>query len=173
VRISGATNDKPTPAVAGGSLILAVKGMDNSIYYKMMDLVSGAWTGWIQIPGAISSAPTLEPVTSPSSYVNLVVRGTDNGIYYNRYTSSWTGWVPLGGATIDRPDLYAYIPAGTLFLFVRGTGNGVYYKTMGLSTYTWTTSWTQIPGAISSGPTMDAGVVVVRGMDNGIYLWSD
>ena len=170
-KVPGATNDIPAIAILQGYMHLVVRGTDNGIYHNTADgyYWPPTWYGWTRILGATISPPTLEAVTSPSNYLNLVVRGTDNGIYYNRWASSWlASWINLGGATIDRPDLYANTPGGTLLLFVRGADNGVYYKTMVLSTYVWG-SWTQTPGATSSGPTMEAGLVVVRGMDNGIY----
>jgi len=144
--------------------------MDNGIYRKTMNLFTTIWDSvWTKIPGATISPPTLEAVTLPSVYLNLVVRGTDNGIYHKVWSSGsgWTGWTNLGGATIDRPALWA--SSAYLHLFVRGADNGIYYKTMDLSTCVWTMSWTKWPGATSSGPTVEAETVVVRGMDNGIY----
>jgi len=169
IRVPGATNDIPAIATLAGYLHLVVRGTDNGIYHNTADPdYPASWSGWTRIPGSTSSAPTLEPVTSPSNYLNLVVRGMDNGIYYNRWSSGvWAGWVNLGGATIDRGALWAYTT--TLYLIVRGMDNGIYQKAMGLSSpYTWT-AWTQIPGATSSGPTAEIGVICVRGMDNGIY----
>jgi len=172
-KVPGATNDIPAICTGAytGLLHLVVRGTDNGIYHNTSptgDVSSSwpmTWSGWTKLPGATISPPTLEY----SGYVNLVVRGTDNGVYYSRWSYGWNGWVPLGGATIDRPDLWAYTGGGVLFLFVRGADNGIYQKYMDLSTFAWTTSWSKYPGATSSGPTIEAGARVVRGMDNGIY----
>ncbi len=123
-----------------------------------------------QIPGGTSSAPAL---VSDGTEFYLVVRGTSNGIYYQKTTSgSWTGgtWTSLPGATSDVPA--AAVVSGTLHLVVRGTDNGIYHNMMNLATGVWT-GWEQLPGATSSSPALatSSGTLhlVVRGLDNGVY----
>ena len=171
--VPGATNDIPAIAILEGYMHLVVRGTDNGIYHNIAHPYYWplTWYGWSKLPGATISPPTLEAVTSPSSFLNLVVRGMDNGIYYNRWSSSWlAGWVNLGGATIDRPDLFH--TGNALQLYVRGADNGIYQDTMLLSDYTWY-GWVKWPGTTASGPTTEIGfyfgTLVVRGMDNGIY----
>ena len=69
--------------------------------------------------------------TFPS--LNVVVRGTDNGIYYRFWGASGRaiGWMNLGGSQ-DRPDLattsyFSASGAGTeLHFLVRGAEDGIY-----------------------------------------------
>jgi len=174
--LGGATLSTPALATCPiGSfdwMYLFVRGTDNGIYYKYWR--EGLWTTWYSIPSATNDIPALCILYPDENFIlpqlHLVVRGTDNGIYYNRWTGSWlASWVNVSGATNDRPDLYA---SNILYLHVRGADNGVYYKTMVLSTYVWLTSWMKWPGATSSGPTIEAGLVIVRGTDNGLYyIW--
>jgi len=175
--VPGATNDIPASCVDSyyGTLLLVVRGTDNGIYEKRGSIPPGGWpltwSGWTKLPGATISPPTLEyAYLASDSYVNLVVRGADNTIYYNRWKwpGSWlASWINLGGVTIDRPDLWA--SSSYLYLYVRGSDNGIYEKGMGLSTYVWSMSWFILPGATASGPALEALALVVRGMDNGIY----
>ena len=128
-----------------------------------------------QIPGATSSPAAL---VSDGSEFYLVVRGTDNGIYYRATAGgSWTGsWRKILGATNDVP---AIVALGTnLHLVVRGMDNGIYHSMKDLSGGS-PSPWTKLPGASSSSPTIIASGtdrldLVVRGMDNGIYhrVWS-
>jgi len=70
-----------------------VRGMDNGIYHKTLDLQSGLWTGWTRIPGATPSMPSL--VANGESWFELYlnVRGTDNGIYFG-VILYWVGAPP-------------------------------------------------------------------------------
>jgi hypothetical protein len=115
----------------------------------------------------------------------VVVRGTDNSLYFNTYNAgSWGSWVALGGATNSPPTLIydAYIithSAGNprLDLFVRGTDNGIYHKagTISAGLVTWASSWESVGGATPSAvtalwkATTYMVYVFVRGTDNGVY----
>jgi hypothetical protein len=97
----------------------------------------------------------------------VVVRGTDNNIYYNFYELSpsvgWVGWASLSGATLSAPTL-AYgangCPPGTTStctslaaLAVRGTDNAVYHKTI-TGAGVWSASWDWAGGSISNSPAL-------------------
>lgn len=50
--------------------------------------------------------PLLNPCTADTNAASLVVRGSDDVIYYWTYSvasDSWNGWTALPGATGDRP----------------------------------------------------------------------
>ena len=169
----GKTNDVPAVLFLNGNARLVVRGLDNGVYFNRASLPPAwpiVWSGWTSLGGATSSAPTLEAVFAPD-YVNLVVRGTNDRVYYKRLTWGgsdwvWTGWINLGGGTIDRPALWA--SSGWLNLFVRGSDNGVYFKSMNLVTWIWDTNWLYTSGKTLSAPAIN-DYLCVRGMDNKIY----
>lgn len=110
----------------------------------------------------------------------LVVRGTDNGIYWNSYSGSWGSWRSLGGATSSSPSL-CHSGAGSAELIVRGTDNHIYHKSY--SAGTWSSSWDSLGGAAKLQPvcvvvpsfyygaTLHPATlhVVVVGTDNALY----
>jgi hypothetical protein len=111
----------------------------------------------------------------------VVVRGTDNSLYFNQYNTvflRWGSWVALGGATNSPPTLIYddYSSNPRLDLFVRGTDNGIYHKagTISAGLVTWASSWESAGGATPSAVTSlwdgyAEVVVLVRGTDNGVY----
>jgi hypothetical protein len=183
IPIPGETCDEPALAILGNYLHLVVRGMDDGIYHKLMDLSSGVWSDWLKLPGSTKSAPTL--IRSTSESLALVVRGLDDGIYYNSWEKvwipfpqpgfwiyMWTGWTPIPGSTVDRPALAS--DGSTMILAVRGSNNGIYVKTMDLGSGVWY-GWekfsggTYSPPAVETAPYVDDFVLFVRGMNNKIY----
>jgi hypothetical protein len=112
----------------------------------------------------------------------VVVRGTDNSLYFNEYSSAvlhWGSWVALGGATNSPPNLiYDNYNSNNprLDLFVRGTDNGIYHKAGTINSsgaVTWG-GWESLGGATPSTVTamwdsLDTVFVFVRGTDNAVY----
>jgi hypothetical protein len=101
--------------------------------------------------------------------LSIVVRGTDNGIYHNRFNgSAWVGFSALPGATNDSPALVAN--GAMLELVVRGTDNGIYHNRFDGTTWLgWSVvggSTNDAPALVVNGANLD---LVVRGTDNGIY----
>jgi hypothetical protein len=101
-----------------------------------------------------------------------VVRGTDNGVYWNSYSGSWGSWASLSGSTLSAPGICEAAGVGTVAVVVRGTDNGIYLNTW--NTATWS-GWSSPPGG---GTTIDqpacaylSGVlyVVVRGTGGELY----
>jgi hypothetical protein len=168
--IPGATKDEPALAIVGIYLHLVVRGMDDSLYHIMMDISTGTWGSWSKIPGATTSAPTL--ITATSTSLALVVRGQDNGIYFNRWSAAgWSGWSAIPGATQEKPAMVS--DGSTLCLAVRGVDGGIYVKSLALSTNTWG-SWdylgaTSSTPALALAPELDDFVIVVRGLDDQLY----
>ena len=116
----------------------------------------------------ISVSPTSTQET------HLVVRGSDDGIYYRPYNSAeetWGNWIALPGSTCDSPAAAVY--DGKLYLVVRGMdGNSLWYGWINLADDSFS-GWTGLSGATPSKPTLvsygDELILVVRGMDNRIY----
>jgi hypothetical protein len=102
--------------------------------------------------------------------LELVVRGTDNGVYHNTFDgAAWTGWTFVGGFTLNRPALVS-VPNGGLELVVRGTDSGIYHNRFNGTTWT---GFVNIPGLTNDAPALAATAttldLVVRGVDSGIY----
>jgi hypothetical protein len=169
--LSGASASAPvlvsTPSL--GRLDLFVQGTDNGIYHKAYK--SGAWSNsWDSPGGATPSRPAAalyfyhDPSSSDYDVLELVVRGTDNGVYYNFLqispldTGLWTSWHSLGGATLSAPT-FAFFDNGCTSasptkcssidaLAVRGTDNALYYNALDEG---WD-SWDSPGGSIASSP---------------------
>jgi hypothetical protein len=87
-----------------------------------------AWRAWTEIPGGGSTfdAPAITTTTDGSVWV--LVRGTNNRIYFNRLRGSgWSGWheVPGNGFTYAAPAVTGD-PYGDLNVTVRGTDGYLY-----------------------------------------------
>lgn len=153
--LQGATIDKPALASDGSTLTLAVRGTNNGIYVKTMDLSSGVWSGWITIGGKTSSGPSVKATPDEDDFV-LAVRGMDNSIYY---TYTWHGdwsvspWFNVPGVTVDRPVLERTSnPDEVLHLVVRGSDNGVYHNIWDFGSAADWSGWTRVAGNAASCP---------------------
>jgi hypothetical protein len=177
----GQTPDVPAVNVYGYTIHVAVRGMDNGIYYKNGSLLNLPYwidwsSSWQKIPGSTLSAPTLARGEYEYSMLSLVVRGSDNAIYLKWYYdafNSWTPWDPWGGATTERPALWISPgPVGGIwYLYVRGMDNGVYRRYAYFTGGIWNKgAWTYMNGKTSSAPTIDQSYVCVRGTNNVPYL---
>ena len=126
-----------------------------------------------RLPGAMLSTPAL---VCDGYETHMVVRGTDNGIYYMRTDymggGGWSGtWTQIPGKTCDEPALA--IMGNDLHLVVRGMDNGLYHKIMNINTGVWG-DWIPLGGSTTSAPTFitsttNSLALVVRGSDDGIY----
>jgi hypothetical protein len=129
------------------------------------------FTHWTPVPlgGATAAGPA---AAIYNGELSLIVRGTDNAIYYTRMNSGvWTGWTPLGGVTLSEPTAVAF--NGELWVFVRGTTDRVYVNRFnGVS---WS-GWSEVPGGglTPSGPAAavlnNEIYLFVRGTTNRLYL---
>ena len=153
---------------------LFVQGTDNGIYHKAFTGFPGAWSSWDSPGGATLSKPAAAFFTQilgcPSSCFEsdaliVVVRGTDDNVYWNVYLigTGWESpvWGSLKGATLSAPTL-AYDANGCTpgtksdcnsidALVVRGTDNAVYHKTI---TAAVSASWDSPGGAIYGIPAL-------------------
>jgi hypothetical protein len=131
---------------------------------------SGTGTCVVTVTAATSVTASFGTTGPPApTRVSMVVRGTDNGIYHNRFDGTrWLGWIALPGMTADTPALAS--SGGMVELVIRGTDNHVYHNRFNGSGWL---GWTSLPGATSDAPAVavHAGVLnlVVRGTDNAVY----
>jgi hypothetical protein len=117
----------------------------------------------------------------------LVVRGSNNGIYYRTYDSlgsSWSSWTGLSGSTPDSPA--ACVVGNELHFVVRGVNQGqIWHGYVNLDDNSFS-GWTLLSGSTPSAPTLTGNsthlCLVVRGNNNVIYyrfynvathVWSD
>ena len=110
----------------------------------------------------------------PPQVAYLVVRGSNNGIYYRIYNSeeeTWGNWNALPGSTLDTPA--AAFCGDELHVVVRGMdGASLYHGCVDLLTDEFS-GWSWVSGSTPSMPRLtsdgDTLYLVVRGNDNRIY----
>jgi hypothetical protein len=138
---------------------------------------------WTSIPGAIYDPPAL--AWNPSAgKVQMVVRGGGDSIWAGTFDSNGTfnnDWVQIPGAIFDPPALAWNPSAGKMQMVVRGGGNTIWAATFSNSgpIISFDGNWTQIPGAILSGPALawipnpvNKMLMVVRGGGDSIWAAS-
>jgi C1A family cysteine protease len=143
------------------------------------------WYAWGAAGGTTSSTPAIVYYNGDLEG-GMVIRGTDNAVYYRYYVfdPGWGAWQGLGGATNDEPVLI--VNDSYLHVVIRGTDNAIYENRMNRSTKAWS-GWTALGGATSAKPAAVASTtrygeydsggvhsvnylhVVVRGTDNALY----
>jgi lysophospholipase L1-like esterase len=151
---------------------LVVRGLDDSIYYRIYDSAGDTWGNWILLPGATCDSPATAVY---QNQLHIVVRGMDESSLWHGYLSdpddpdTFSGWTLLSGATHSAPTLTSNGTA--LCLAVRGLDNRIYYRCY---TGSWG-SWQAVPtGATPDSPAaamLGSDLhIFVRGMD-GYTLW--
>jgi hypothetical protein len=150
--------------------ILAVRGLDDRIYYRLFK--GGSWDSWnVILEGATCDSPAAA-ILGDSLF--MVVRGMDqSSLWYGSIelaSKTFSGWTPLSGATHSAPTLTSNGTA--LCLVVRGLDDRIY-----LRCYTgggWGSWHALSKGATCDGPAAaligDNLHLIVRGMD-GNSLW--
>ena len=109
-----------------------------------------------------------------TEYEFLIVRGSNDMIYYRPYNSNeetWGNWIALPGSTCDSPASVVY--EDKLYFVVRGMdGNSLWFGSVNLVTDSFS-GWSWISGATPSMPRLasneDSLILIVRGTDNRIY----
>jgi hypothetical protein len=173
VNLNGLTPSSPALVVTSSAnrLDLLVVGLDKAIYHKAF--VNGIWSLAWDTPGG--SSPDVPAVASDGTRLNLVVRGMDNGLWYNSYnftSSSWLTWFSIGGSTASAPTL-AIDSSGTLHLLVRGLDNGIWHisRTAG---GLWSQSWDSPGGATSNKLAVTTIgnnlIILANGLDSSVYF---
>jgi hypothetical protein len=153
------------------TLVSVVTGTDGNLYWNTF---TGTWGAWQPLNGQSPSPPSL--CASGSSSTELLVRGTDNGIYHKTFsggtfTATWQR--NPTGVTIGQP--VCAVIGTTLYVVVRGATGELFYTTFDLLAHTWAASWIDLLGSSPSTPALAATPsltrldLVVRGDDNQIY----
>ena len=92
--VPGKTINSPAVALIDEELHIVVRGMNSDqIWHGYVNLNENSFSGWSLLSGSTPSAPTL---TGNSTHLCLVVRGSNNVIYYRFYNLTsrlWGGWV--------------------------------------------------------------------------------
>jgi hypothetical protein len=154
VNLGGATPDAPALASRSTGVDLVVRGTDNGVYHNRFTFSSATWSGFIAVGGTTLATPALVTSTRTASAdrLDLVLRGTDSGIYYNHFNGlSWIGYVAIPGATAARPALAASTAPGNLDLVIRGTNNGIYYSHFNGAAWS---PFVALPGSMLSEPVL-------------------
>jgi len=113
-----------------GRLDLFVRGAANSIWHWSETAAS-----WENIPGLTPDTPVAAyRDTNWGLMIELIVRGTDNGIYHKTLdaaTGLWTGWTQIPGATPTIPAIATDSPYDDqIYMTVRGTDGAVYFSAL-------------------------------------------
>ncbi|HEU4426489.1 MAG TPA: hypothetical protein VFR67_28445 [Pilimelia sp.] len=141
-----------------------------------------AWSGWREPAGYGRTYDAPAITTTSDGSVWVVVRGTDDRVYFNRLRASqWSGWIEVpGGRTTWVAPAVTGDPYGDLNIVVRGTDNRIwimrwYGDTAGNGS--WDTSWRVLVN--STTPTLAPAVLwnhtryrletYVRQAGNGLY----
>lgn len=106
----------------GGRMQVAVRGTDSRIYLRFADSPTG-WTGWGQIPGALTSmSPAV--TTGNDGQFNMFYRGYDtDAAMYHEYYSATAGWVGPGG--IPGSNLVSSPAAARLNIYQRNSAGDI------------------------------------------------
>jgi len=178
---TGVIIDQPLCAVLGSAVHVIVRGVTNELWDTTFNLTSRTWaSGWVDLGANTPSLPTLLPIPS-FSYLTLVVRGSNNGIYAKAFSSgnwskSWTLFDdPANAATIARPA--AAFDGNLVHILVRGTDSGLYENILNCCSpggLGFGFAWTRLNGSSPIAPTLVSAEdgtmhVVVRGFDNTVY----
>jgi len=146
--LGSVTQDQPACGVLGGTLYIAVRGMDDAIWSNSMSLATSTWSGWSDVGGVATSSPIL--VSSPAANrLDLIAIGTGNSIWHKAFTGGvWSSsWDSVGGTT---PSVPAAISDPTsVHLVVRSSNNALYYNNMTFASGVWL-GWTLIGGGVTS-----------------------
>ena len=172
--LSGAAESTPTLVSYEDGLVLVVRGLDNSVYYRFYNGASEVWEDWSAVPsGSTIDGPA---ATVADGALHIVVRGMDYYSFWhgniNMTTSEFSGWELVGGASESKPALAWCESRAELVLVVRGLDHVVYYDVW--NGVVWK-GWVGLSsGATCDGPAVtvmgDELHILVRGMD-GFSLW--
>ena len=102
----------------------------------------------------------------------LVVRGTDDGVWYRSFNGTdWGVWGGFGGVTYDTPAAEIY--DGQLYVVANGTNGALWWRALNLTDDSFS-EWQNISG--HGTPTLTATgtnlTLVVRGTDDGVWYRS-
>jgi parallel beta-helix repeat protein len=162
--------------------VVSTESTEDSVYPVMAVDLDGsvhiAWYDWTNYDNCGTDQDIfykkIEKRDQSKEDYYLVVRGSDNRIYYRTYDGSWGDWkVVPSGTTCDSPAAVVY--DDKLYMVVRGiNGNNLYFGNVNLVDDSFS-GWSYITGSTLSKPILtcfesyDSLVLVVRGTDNKVY----
>jgi RHS repeat-associated protein len=155
---SGSTCDKVSAVMSNNQVFLMIRGfsttdvnMNNTLWTTTVNVDAGSYPSWSWMPGSVTSSPTLANWQNGNGYC-LVVRGTDNSIYINKYVGSvWQGWTALSsGSTTESPA--ATVIGDKLYIVVVGMDHiTLWTSNKDLNTNAFS-GWSWISGTTPSKP---------------------
>jgi hypothetical protein len=150
IRLPGNTYNGPSATIVGNTLHIVVQGGSQSIWHGRMDITTNQWLGWTKLTGLTPSSPAL--AASADGNIYLVVHGTDNRIYWNRYDgASWTGWQVIPSGLTDIGPGIGFTN-NKIYVCVKSISNTfIYVNEMDLTIDRWL-GWSRLDGATPSGP---------------------
>ncbi|MEM3384163.1 MAG: multicopper oxidase domain-containing protein [Nitrososphaeria archaeon] len=175
---NGSTVDTPAVIVVAEKEYFVVRGSDgSSLWFGSRNLATGTFSSWTWIDGSTPSAPTL---VTDGVRLALVVRGSDDRVYYRFFdtvTQVWGDWnvVPTG-TTSEKPA--AALTSNKLHLVVRGitpNSNIIWHGTVDLANKAFS-GWKPVDGSTPSAPilvpkqTSNDLCLIVRGENNLLYI---
>jgi IPT/TIG domain/Repeat of unknown function (DUF346) len=146
-----------------------VSGSDSNLHHTFHTDFSPAWSGWENLGGTLTSAPTAVSWGSQNR-IDVFVRGSDNALWHKWWTgTSWSGWESLGGVLAAAPVVTSWA-TGRLDVFARGTDNQLWHRFYAGG---WS-GWEPLGGVLNSAP---GGVswgpnridVFVQGTDQAVW----
>jgi hypothetical protein len=122
------------------------RGTSNTLYHRWW--AYGAWSGWENLGGVLSSAPGA--VSWGPGRIDVFARGGNNALYTRSFVDGrWSGWRNLGGVLSSAPDVAAW-DVGRLDVFARGGNNLMFHRSY--ANGAWLPGWENLGGPLSSGP---------------------
>jgi hypothetical protein len=131
---TGATDTQPACAVLGTAMFMVVRGTDTNLYANSLDLKTGTWSPWVPLGGSTPSSPALAASSSINA-LDLVVRGTDNGVYHKFYANgAWSAWECAPTFACGQPIVHTVAAP----VIVSGNANGTKLVQVAILTPNWT-----------------------------------
>ena len=156
----GSTCDRGSAIMDGNQLTLVVRGFsvtdmysNNTLWQTSVNVDSGAYSGWLWMPGSVASSPTLADWKSGNGYC-LVIRGMDNRIYINKYIGfAWQGWTALQQDSTSGSAAAAVIGDKLHMVVVGMDGTTLWHSNLDLNSTSFS-GWAPLAGSTPSPPTL-------------------
>ena len=174
--LGGQIRDEPGVVIAGDTVDVYARGINDVLHQQYWIPSRGAWSGWIPHDGGIlGSGPCV--VSSGPDHRDVYARGADGGVWHKWWNGAkWSGWEDLGGEIQGSPGVV--IAGGKTHIYARGMDDALWEK------YRDGSSWSEWRrhddgGILTSGPCVVSSNpnhrdVYARGADGGAWRkWWD
>lgn len=103
----------------------------------------GSWGGSESLGGYVNRWQPPAVASRGVGLMDVVVRGTDDQIWWNKYDNGWSGWQPIGGSAAGPPAITSTDPntLNVAYISTSGTMDTAQYDA---STNTWS-GWKGVP----------------------------